>query len=122
MPLIEMEWGDSGGASLTRPGLDSSYNVLPLLSLSVFNQQLSNMNPHSHSTSGLDPSAHHHTSEKQEQQGPLSLSQQINASTREGHDVVNRLIMSRLVLGLQGQYYLHPTIKKSRCLNMTWRL
>lgn len=39
-----------------------------------------------------------------EQQGPLGLSQQINASTREGHDVVNRLIMSRLALGLQGQY------------------
>lgn len=63
------------------------------------------MNPHLHPTSGLDHSAHHHahlSSEKQEQQGPLSLSQQINASTREGHDVVNRLIMSRLALGLQG--------------------
>lgn len=65
------------------------------------------MNPHSHSTSGLEPSAHHHehsSSEKMEQQGPLGLAQQINASTREGHDVVNRLIMSRLALGLQGQY------------------
>lgn len=59
------------------------------------------MNPHSHSNSGLD----HPTSEKKEEQGPLSLSQQINASTREGHDVVNRLIMSRLALGLQGQCY-----------------
>lgn len=108
---MEMEWGDSGGF------FDTSRFALILccpyfsFSLSVFNQQLSNMNPHSHSTSGLDPSARHHTNEKQEQQGPLSLSQQINTSTREGHDVVNRLIMSRLVLGLQGQYYLHAIRK-----------
>lgn len=64
------------------------------------------MNPHLPPTSDLNHSAHHDahpSSEKQEQPGPLSLSQQINASTREGHDGVNRLIMSRLALGLQGE-------------------
>lgn len=67
------------------------------------------MIPHSHSISSINPhvTRHHEDSIgdiELQHQGYLSLSQQINASTREGHDVVNRLIMSRLSLGLQGAF------------------
>ncbi|RPA93568.1 heme oxygenase-like protein [Choiromyces venosus 120613-1] len=38
---------------------------------------------------------------EKESQGVLSLSQQINAATREGHDIVNIMIMRRLSIGLR---------------------
>jgi len=44
---------------------------------------------------------HFHAQVEKETQGPLSLCQQINAATREGHDKINVMIMSRLSLGLR---------------------
>ncbi|CAZ83852.1 unnamed protein product [Tuber melanosporum] len=44
---------------------------------------------------------HFHTRAEKESQGLWSLSQQINAATREGHDRVNVMIMNRLSLGLR---------------------
>ncbi|PWW79597.1 heme oxygenase-like protein [Tuber magnatum] len=44
---------------------------------------------------------HFHARAEKETQGPLSLSQQINTATREGHDKINIMIMSRLSLGLR---------------------